>query len=477
MTELKTGPKITEQFNEMLDFIERETGIRLPETAYREVKNYLQTKLSRIHGGLPELLKKIKTDSEERADFLDSVTINETYFFREERQFRILDSILFPKMKNTGRQGIRIWSAACSSGEEAVSLGVLAAKHFGLENVTVYAGDINPHIIKRLETGFFGKNSFREDGRVFHDLLTEYLSGDGAVAPELKNRIRVSRLNLITDTYSDIPDGLDAIFFRNTLIYMQMKTRGEIIGRLADKLSPGGVLFLSSSEIPHMSHPELVLEEFSGTYYFRKRFEQEKQQGITPTKETIQPHVGPGEKKDRSQQAPLQPGPVDVKNMLIHATNRLNNPVYAEEGPSFDAAILCLEAVFFLNQGKFDQSMGSVQKIEKNYGANPVSHYIRGMLFSQNNQYRPAVDAYEKAIQQGPRFWPAMIKLGLLERDNKPKRTVKLLEEALKQIDWYINENKFYLQFLLEGFNAKYFAGICMGWIEKLKQGGAGNGD
>ena len=130
---------MTNRFAEMLMFIEQETGIRLPETAYREAENYLLRKLSPLDGGLQELFERIKTDPEERAEFLDSVTINETYFFREERQFKILDSLLFPGMKKTGKQKITLWSAACSSGEEAVSLGVLAAKHFGLENVTIYA--------------------------------------------------------------------------------------------------------------------------------------------------------------------------------------------------------------------------------------------------------------------------------------------------------------------------------------------------
>jgi len=480
----------------MLTFIEQETGIRLPETAYREAEDYLQRKLSLVDGGLQDLFERIQTDPEERAEFLDSVTINETYFFREERQFKVLDSVLFPWMKETGKQGIKIWSAACSSGEEAVSLGVLAAKHFGLGNVTIYAGDINPYIIERLHTGTYGKNSFREDGRGFHGLVEEYLADDGSVVPELKKRILVSRVNLITDTYSDIPDELDAVFFRNTLIYMPMKTRGEIIGRLADKLSPGGCLFLSSSEIPHMSHPELVLEEFSGTYYFRKRFEEEKRQGITPTRETIQPKAVSEVREDTTRKEASQPRPqqpdagernrgkekheeeksVDVEEMLIHATNRLNNPVYEEEGPSYEAAILCLEAVFFLNQGEFAQALASVGKIERGYGPNPVTHYLLGMLFAQNNKDLKAAEAYEKALEQCPKFWPARIKLGLFIKNKKPEKTINLLEKALEQIDAYINDNQFFFQFLLEGFNAKYFSKICEGWVRKLKQEGEGNG-
>lgn len=496
MTELKSESAISKRFAEMLMFIEQETGIRLPETAYREAENYLKRKLSLFDGGLQKLFERIQTDPEERADFLDSVTINETYFFREERQFKILDSLLFPGMKKTGKQKITIWSAACSSGEEAVSLGVLAAKHFGLENITIYAGDINPNIIERLHTGTYGKNSFREDGRCFHGLVAEYLSDDGSVVPELKKRISVSRLNLITDTYSDIPDGLDAVFFRNTLIYMPMKTRGEIIGRLADKLSPGGFLFLSSSEIPHMSHPELVLEEFSGSYYFRKRFEEEKRQGITPNRDTIQPKAVSQIKESTSRRitsqfSPQQQGAadgdrveeqleqeksVDVEEMLIHATNRLNNPVYEEEGPSYEAAMLCLEAVFFLNQGEFSQARASVGKIESGYGPNPVTHYLLGMLFAQNNEYLKAAEAYEKSLKLYPRFWPARIKLGLLVKDKKPEKTINLLEKALEHIDVYINDNQFFFQFLLEGFNAKYFSKICGGWVQKLKQEGEGNG-
>ena len=104
----------------------------------------------------------------EMRNLINSITIGETYFFREEKQFDFLDSQVFPKLKPKSL----IWSAACATGEEAISLAVLNCKHGS--NAKIIASDINTDSIARFERGVYRPHSFRHDGLKFKKELDNY---------------------------------------------------------------------------------------------------------------------------------------------------------------------------------------------------------------------------------------------------------------------------------------------------------------
>ena len=115
----------------------------------------------------------LDSDKNEYSKFVDIVTINETYFFREEKHFTLLNDIIFPELASKQKQ-LNIWSASCSSGEEAISL-YLSAQNFFREagNFTVHGSDINTEVLEIFRRGVYKNNSFREDGSSFHNLLKD----------------------------------------------------------------------------------------------------------------------------------------------------------------------------------------------------------------------------------------------------------------------------------------------------------------
>ncbi len=186
----------------MIRFVAKETGIRLPEANYRQVRSFITERLATLYLHLEGYLAHIKQHNDEYARFLDSITVNETYFFREEKHFELLDTLVFPQYKSEKRKKLNFWSAACSSGEEAVSIAALAEKFWGNaadSTYAVFASDINPYVLARLKKGEFKTNSFREDGSSFHPLLESFVHRHGKVwtlEDALKQKIRIQQMNL-----------------------------------------------------------------------------------------------------------------------------------------------------------------------------------------------------------------------------------------------------------------------------------------
>ena len=221
-------------FEQVLDYILVETGIRLPETKYKALGDFLIGLGKELDFGT--FVRHVEGPGSE--DFINVVTINETYFFREQRHFSLLRSGLLATLAESGRP-LRIWSAACSSGEEAVSLAALARSIQGKDGYRVYATDISPQVLARLKTGLYTQASLREDGRGFHQLLEPFSEQKGKniqIYPELLNSIESAVLNLSEPAYPAIPDGLNLIFMRNVLMYMPMETRQRILGTVSGKL-------------------------------------------------------------------------------------------------------------------------------------------------------------------------------------------------------------------------------------------------
>lgn len=472
---IETG---TPNFDMVLRFIEEQTGIRLPETNYRQVRTYLQEKTAEAGVAVQDYLSGLRFDHREREAFLDAVTINETYFFREERHFAVLEQHIFPALKARSAKPLRFWSAACSTGEEALSLASLAAGFWEVDEFTVYASDINTRALEHLRRGEYGKNSFRNDGGRFRgrlDTFIEERNGKTRVSDDLLKTLEIVPLNLSDREYDGIPEGLHAVFLRNMLIYTRFELRTSILEKITALLAEGGCLFLSSSEVPLLAHPDLALENREGCYYFRKKTLEEKRAGTTPRVVILQKEPAPAEPAG-SASTKTETSPT-LAEILRHAGRRLNNPVYEAPGDNaFLAAMDYLEAVYFLNSGDASKAEGAVEKLVRDWDDNEVIDYLRGLICLRKEDPGRAKEWFSRAVKRDPGFWPAVFQRALLIRQEEPDRAAREFAAALRSIEAYIARGSFTYQFLLEGFNAKYFAGICEGWITKLRSKGAAHG-
>jgi chemotaxis protein methyltransferase CheR len=260
--------------------IHRETGIFLPDAKKALVVARLGRRLHVL--GLhtfADYFDVVEQDRDgEKTVMVDSICTNETRFFREPRQFEFLESDVLPSWKMRGEAGlmpkrIRVWSAACSTGEEPFSLAMLLRTHFPTNEgwtIQILASDLSTKALAIARDGVW---PFQRAAEVPPPYLRAYMlrgvRGEGGkmrAQDSIRSMIEFRQINLNDEQY--MVDGpFDLIFCRNVLIYFNRETKAAVVNRLARHLTPQGLLFLGHSETLHgAAHP---LQHAGPTAYAR----------------------------------------------------------------------------------------------------------------------------------------------------------------------------------------------------------------
>lgn len=216
----------------------------------------------------------LKTVPQEWEVLIELLTINETYFFREENQLQELQSLL-PQWCNCSKdQPLRIWSAACATGEEPYTLAIQLAESgiLPLEHVQIVGTDINKKVIEIARRGWYHKNSlsFR---RIFPQILDKYFlfQNEGyQVKDYLKQMVSFQDLNLLEEEKLKELDHFDVIFYRNLLIYFDLETTKRVITNLERALTDGGYLFLGHAESITGMNTKFKTINTPATFYYQK---------------------------------------------------------------------------------------------------------------------------------------------------------------------------------------------------------------
>lgn len=267
-----------EEFNKLSSFIYKESGIRLPPVKKVMLQCRLQKRLRDLSMHTFKeycdyLFSKNGVDTE-IIHMLDVVSTNKTDFFREPTHFDFLTENILPDFHQSfkGKQ-FKIWSAACSSGEEPYTLAIVlsefAEKNPGFD-FSIWATDISTRILQS------AMNAVYKEDRVEVVPLTlkkKYMlkSKDRnnptvKMAPNIRNKVRFGRLNFMDSSYS-IAETFDVIFCRNVLIYFDRETQEQVINKLCTKLKPEGYLILGHSE--SILNMKLPLKQVKPTVYVR----------------------------------------------------------------------------------------------------------------------------------------------------------------------------------------------------------------
>jgi chemotaxis protein methyltransferase CheR len=202
---------------------------------------------------------------------IDALVVGETYFFREFDQLRTVVSHFLEPAIRTGHRP-RLWSAACASGEEPLSVAALLADRELLSAVDLVASDISLCALERAKAGSFGKRSLRSlpDRALARRFLGEEQNGLWRIAPELLRAIEWRRVNLTVAHEITCMGQFDVILCRNVLIYFSDETVARIVNSLTTRLRPGGALFVSVSESLMRFGTSLVCEERDGVFFYRR---------------------------------------------------------------------------------------------------------------------------------------------------------------------------------------------------------------
>ncbi|AEF84657.1 putative MCP methyltransferase, CheR-type [Treponema primitia ZAS-2] len=253
-------------------WVENALGIKAGEDALQKLREYMEKQFNPNIFQFPGAFEWSLSSREERFKIARFLTINETYFFREEPHFYLLLKELLPRFARLNRP-LRVCSAACSAGCEAYSLAMLMdhySRTTAFLDFKIEAFDISQDMIEVAKQGRYTSNTFRDDGNHWKYILDEYLTekdGEYMVNNKLKEKIHFFPHNIM--------DGLDQasfdlILFRNALIYFSAESRVKLLDSLTKSLTEGGVLLFGIAETPSVSHPLLRNKNAQGAFYFQK---------------------------------------------------------------------------------------------------------------------------------------------------------------------------------------------------------------
>lgn len=189
-------------------------------------------------------------DARERQTMVDLLTTNETYFFREEAHFDFLRKVVLAN--HPAGQSFDLWSAASSTGEEIYTLCMVLADELGVNGSwTILGSDISTHVLGIAQRGQYWLDRVRGLPKNY---LQKYClkgvraqEGSFIIAPELRRHTRFMQVNLNT-TLPDVGGKFHCIFLRNVMIYFDNDTKRQVVGRLVERLRPGGYFIVGHSE-------------------------------------------------------------------------------------------------------------------------------------------------------------------------------------------------------------------------------------
>ena len=243
------------------------TSIDLNSYKEKQMKRRIDTLISKT--GINEYDKYIqllKTDKVKFEEFVNYLTINVSEFYRNADQWKIMDEQIIPELIERFGKNLKIWSAACSTGDEPYSLVMALSRHIPLKQIKIIATDIDKQVLAKAKVGLYHEKSIAS---VPEDYKKKYFTQIGQsyqIATEIKERVEFLEHNLLKDVY---PSDCHLIVCRNVLIYFTEEAKEEIYRKFYNAIKPDGLLFIGSTE-QIMTYKEIGFDRKNSFFYKKK---------------------------------------------------------------------------------------------------------------------------------------------------------------------------------------------------------------
>jgi len=216
--------------------------------------------------GYDSYSKAIKSDPKMMDEFVNYLTINVSEFYRNPALWKTLENDILPDLINKFGPNLKIWSAACSTGDEPYSLAMVLAKKVPLSKIHILATDIDDQVLMKAKDGVYGENSLKGLPQEYKDKYFEKM-GDRfyKISDDIKRCVEFKKGNLLKDNY---PSGMHLIVCRNVMIYFTEEAKDEIYKKFHKALVPDGCLFVGNTE-QIINHREIGYT-FDKLFFYRK---------------------------------------------------------------------------------------------------------------------------------------------------------------------------------------------------------------
>lgn len=242
------------------------TKIDLDAYKEKQMKRRIDTLIAKNKiTGYENYVAALKKDNRMFEEFVNYLTINVSEFYRNPDQWQIMDREIIPELIRKFGKNLKIWSAACSTGDEPYSLVMAFSRHLPLNQIKIFATDLDKQVIAKAKTGLYVEKSIAS---VPDDLKKKYFTKIGPsyqISNEIKARVEFKEHNLLKDTY---PTDCHLIVCRNVLIYFTEEAKDEVFRKFQRCLKPGGFLFIGSTE-QIINHKEIGFDRRNSFFYMK----------------------------------------------------------------------------------------------------------------------------------------------------------------------------------------------------------------
>jgi chemotaxis protein methyltransferase CheR len=461
------------------EFLSDRMGLYFPERRWRDLEKGIISAARELGCSSPDecitrLLSSDLTKSE--IEILASyLTVGETYFFRDRKSFESLQEYVLPELIRTrsGERRLRIWSAACSTGEEPYSLAILLQTKIPdikTWNISILATDINPRFLEKARTGVYGDWSFRDCPSWIRNRHFEAEGDRYRVKKDIRDMVTFTYHNLAEDSYPALINNtaaMDLILCRNVLMYFSDEGRTKVVSNLYRSLVDNGFLFVSASEISHILFSRYEPVAYRGMTFYRKNA---VRRGSTEESADLQnnfplrdqdlyfPEVPDMIAEDKAGADYLdlteacKPASVDGGEVPAADSKEISHSFY-EEGlalferghyaeaadkmktaltDKFDTAASALLARAYANLGEIAEALEWGRKAVSSDRMNPALHYLVAVIEQEAGHAAEAAASLRKALYLDHNFAIAHFTLGnLMLRMGRPAESARHFENAL----------------------------------------------
>lgn len=240
------------------------TGIDLSAYKENQMKRRIDALISKNKiVGYDKYVLCLKTDRRKLEEFVNYITINVSEFYRDPYQWKMMEEKAVPELIARFGRNLKVWSAACSTGDEPYSLVMAMSRHLPLGNIRIQATDLDKEVIAKAKDGIYPARSIVS---VPSDLKTRHFRQEGdsfRITQDIKACVDFREHNLLTDIY---PNDCHLIVCRNVLIYFTEEAKDEVFRKFYKSLARGGILFIGSSE-QILNHREIGYTRKNAFFY------------------------------------------------------------------------------------------------------------------------------------------------------------------------------------------------------------------
>lgn len=396
---------------------------------------------------LQEYKQLIRRDAAHFDNLVGQLTVNETYFFREPEQIKLLTEVLIPQVlaQKSLREPVRILSAGCSSGEEPYSLAIALQEIYGPRSAELFqidAGDLYQGALDKAQTAIYSEFSFRGVDPALRQRYFRPCPRGYELAAHIREQVNFYQLNVLAEQFPAPLKNYDIIFFRNVSIYFDLETRCRVQEKFYEVMSSQSILLLGSSETLGNDFGVFELVEHAGQYFFIKgqayrpvssqamSWQQQYSAPVAPLRSvqpvTTLPNAGAAVIPAQVQQASTvedRPGSglIDlqaIQQLILggeaQRALRLLEALPVSDQQSYAACLL--KSWLLMNQQAFTETE---QLLEQALAIEPWSVdaiLMKGLVFKWRKQADEACHWFKKAIYTCSECWPAHYYLAEVRR-------------------------------------------------------------